>query len=393
MWEVVIALLLICIVAYDINGRTYLKNGMYWLLWGVMTAMSAFAYNIGVDIMNAYQPHFEEYLPTFKQASISYILSPMVSRFEPGYVLFAALCKSIIPSWYFMKLVFAAITNLVIFNLIKRYTPHLFSVLLLYFVLIYPMQHFGYIRQTMAIWFMVLAFEKMHKKQWGWGILFLICAYPFHTSALILLVTPFFFIIGNNFKRFFWIFAVLGLLFLIFHRTILNSLPTLLPTEYAINKFYRYYEDENRQREFNFITILHYVLNIGIPLLTIHLLHRKGSSVEYIPEIFIASTFLLINLFVPFFSRINNYVDIYRYMLWVEFFYVLIDYLRNDAVSRFAKFALVVGYAVIMGYNIYFSHPIVQTNVKVIHVYHPYSSVLTKNMPIERQYLYNVRID
>ncbi|MBQ9417651.1 MAG: EpsG family protein [Bacteroidales bacterium] len=369
-----------------------MREGMHWLLWGLMTAMSAFAYNLGVDVMNAYQPVFEEYLPKFGQANVGDILFNLFPEFEPGYMLFTALCKTIIPSWYFMKAIFAIITNLIIFNLIKRYSSHFFSVLLLYFVLVFPAQHFGFLRQTMAIWFMLLAFDRMHKKQWVRSIVWLLIATLCHTSALVLFVAPIYFLIGKDFKRFFIIFAVFAIVFILFREFIISNVLSLGFSDYVGEKYETYSNDELRQRTFSFFTILKYVINVGIPLYTIYLLNKRGKDVEYTPEVFLASTFLLINIFMPFLARANDYLDIFRYMLFVEFFFLIAEQIREIKISRAVVFSLIVGYTIAVGisrYNRYMPY----SPVKSIYAYYPYSSVFTKNMPPERQYIYNVRVE
>lgn len=392
MWEIIIVVLIGCIVVYDFREEVFLREQMYWFVWGLMTLMSGLAYNVGVDIMNAYQPSFEHNLPTLDQLTMQELFSS-IDSFEPGYILFTSFFKTIWPSWYFMKTIYAIIVNLFIFKVIKRYTDHWFSVLLFYFILLFPQVHFGFLRQALAMVFVFMAFSMFHKKRWIWGILLILVANLFHRSAIILLVSPLFFLISNSNKHS-YIFYLIGLLFfVIFHNNIINWFPNVIESDmYLIDKYTRYTEDEERQRVFSFSLILHYLLNIGVPLFTLWLADRNGRKLNYIPEVYMLCTFLLINLYIPIFARVIPYVEIFQYLILVEFFYLIFAKFKNDAVMRILKLSVILGYLIIVGGRRYNRVVIPSAGIKSYDAYWPYTSVITKKMPPERQYLYYVRI-
>ena len=73
---------------------------------------------MGIDIVNFYETEFYEKYPVISHVDENYLLN--FPRRQPGWLLFASICKTIIPDFNFMKTVIGIIAFYVVILINSR---------------------------------------------------------------------------------------------------------------------------------------------------------------------------------------------------------------------------------------------------------------------------------
>ena len=121
---------------YDYKDNARYKNAFFWGLMFYCVLVSGLSYRMGIDIVNFYETEFYEKYPVISHVDENYLLN--FPRRQPGWLLFASICKTIIPDFNFMKTVIAFFVNISMFLTIRRYTDNVFLGVLLYMLFIFP---------------------------------------------------------------------------------------------------------------------------------------------------------------------------------------------------------------------------------------------------------------
>src|SRR5690606_4114704 len=220
VYSIVLLLLMFGAFHYDYRKNVFLKKGYYVLVFLVMTAMTALRYRVGGDSL-MYENYFS-YLPDLTEY-LYWLSRGDDLHYQPGYVLFTAICKTIDPDYYFYQAVHAVVVNTVFFWFIRKHTQYRFTVLfILYIFLFYFYLTFEIQREILAICCFLLAYTSFERNRWVTYYLFAAAAFFFHISAFILLLLPFFKFV--RFTRTFVILAVVVGFPLIFLKSFLFSI-------------------------------------------------------------------------------------------------------------------------------------------------------------------------
>ena len=184
----IIIFLAICVWIYDFHDNTNGSNYCYWGICILLICIAGFRYRIGVDTI-AYMQVFDYRTPDLATFLTAYQQDDLPFEFASSLLL--SIGKTFGNSWYISQFMFALITNLSIFLFASKHTPHRFTFILFYFILLFFDLSFETIRQACAVSFALWGFEFLKKKAYIQYYVLAFIAILFHSVAIILLLIPF----------------------------------------------------------------------------------------------------------------------------------------------------------------------------------------------------------
>ncbi len=118
--------------------------------------------------------------------------SEWVERFQPGWVLYCMIIRSISESFYVLQIVTALIFNIAAARVIKRHSPYPFLTILIFYVNFKFLEfEFEIMRETVAVSvFLLLSFDNYIRKKWIPYYIGVIIAFSIHNSAILMFVLP-----------------------------------------------------------------------------------------------------------------------------------------------------------------------------------------------------------
>lgn len=175
-----------CLIYFDVldksRNRKIAFNGL--LIWFI--AISALQYKVGTDV--------EAYMAWYKCLSVNnFSLKSLISdnkQLQPGWMALGYLCRFVTEDYVLLKLSQAIFVNIAIFSFFKRETKYVFVSIFLYGLMSYFVINFNLMRQSIALGFALYGFTYMRLKDYKKYYLFILLAYLFHNSALILIPLP-----------------------------------------------------------------------------------------------------------------------------------------------------------------------------------------------------------
>lgn len=181
--------LLICLYLvwkYDWRGET--KNKDQWfkglLIWYIV--LSALQYYVGSD-MSLYIEKYQFFNESLTLDSFIYNAG---ERVQPGWLVLTWICKLFTDDFILMKIIQAVFFNIAVFSFFKRESKYVFLCLFLFSVADYLVCNFNVLRQSYSIAFGLYAVSYLKNgNYWKYG-LFVVLAFMFHNSALLLLILP-----------------------------------------------------------------------------------------------------------------------------------------------------------------------------------------------------------
>ncbi len=183
---VVFLLLLILMVKYDLSksNKKY-ENVWYVFVLVIFIAVAGLRYKVGGDTLN-YMQYFND-IPFIWQLN-KFGFSE--AQFDPLWIIFSSISKSIINDFTFFQILFATVINVIIFRFIKQNTIYRFTTLLLYFLFFYIDFNMEILRQSLAICVFLLSYPYLKEHKWFKFYICAVVAFLFHSSAIILFVLP-----------------------------------------------------------------------------------------------------------------------------------------------------------------------------------------------------------
>lgn len=188
--------MLIATYAFDLRGHRRFYTFSYWGFFIALVLIAALRYRLGTDSVT-YENGYIDFpsiweLEKFKFSAI---------RYEPGFLAFASIPRSISSDFTLFQFFHAFVVNLVIFWFIKSNSTHRFLYLTLYFIVMYFNLNMQVLRESLAVCCFLLAWPAFRDGKWLLYYLLTLLACTFHTSAFLLLMLPLFCLPGI--KQFF----------------------------------------------------------------------------------------------------------------------------------------------------------------------------------------------
>lgn len=390
MYWVILAFVMFGIFKFDLGVSQVNLKGRDWLYYIVLILVilaSAFAFRLGSD-GPGYQDSFEYDVPTLGHLT-QIFLNDYNTRWQPGFILMMSLCKTINPSFYFFKLVYACVLNISIFSFFRRNTSYLFMAILFYLLLYGFYFNFEIFREAMAFTVFIWAYPLINKKKWVKYYLFCIVAIMFHTSALILLFVPLISLlkIGNMTTTMIMFLATIVLI-AISSQT--NSIVArLLSYSENFESGYTYYFEQSRLSKNAFsLTKLGVwfalIVDVFMPFIMLYILPRQRGAKDYYPLIFIVALLVVPSRSYLILFRFGNYFAVFKILFYLEMFDYIVFTISNRK-QNYLIFAMVC-----FLYVGYFFHQdnfhINEWGMRGIDRYYPYTSIIDKNTNTMHEY-------
>ena len=386
IYFVSIFFILIGIYKYDYCKKVVGYKTLYYIILFLFVAISGFGYRLGIDSVYLYMPYYD----SVKSSWIFDFSKVINSDFQPGWVLFCCLSKTLSSEYFVMKLFHAFIVNFIILYTIKTYTRYVFTAILFYFCCKYFYFNFEILRESFAIAVFLLIVKYYFESDWKKYFIGVIAATMFHISASFLIILPLFKRVKVT-KKIFFIVAIAGICMMLFSTFIFPyfSFLTNIGLFAAKAKLYMQSESFGTTATIDFSLLKYLTFFAFIPLYMLWLFHKKNIVIKYSPLILVFVVIRFIALGFPILFRLNNYLYIFLFLFYIE----SIIYITKVYLPKFKKLG-------IMGLSLLFIYAdsassfreLRDSGYKQYHLYYPYSSVFDKSLDAEREaLLYEMR--
>jgi hypothetical protein len=352
------------------GGRTNPKDGLVFYIVEciILILLASFRSDtMGGDAL-LYADSFRN-LPTLNEIKLEEL--PLGSRFQPLWLIFNALIKTIYDNFLFYKIIHALIVNISIFAFAYKFPKYKF-----YFVLLFLISKFWYFefeiqREVLAICAFLISFEYLKNKQYLKYFAIALVAFLFHVSALFLFCIPILLPITQYLSQkssITFILIISILLFVTSHNIIFginNIVGNYIEGIYLQGQAYFDKEKNINGLIKSTIDSLFILLLIGI---------RKNEKKEYD----FLDNFLIIMLFISILGisiegiyRLKNYLYLFYLLAIIDISKVKLKFVR----SKVGLFLIYLYFMIDLIY--YYSTPalFLGPNKKLISAFYPYISI------------------
>lgn len=372
--------IVILVFRYDIQNTREGRETNFRILWAVFVLIAGLSYHVGGDSIG-YEIVFNDYRRV-KSFSDMYDGNLLENSKEPFWVLLNIFFSRVFGDFQFLKFAIALFFNSTVFWFIKKHSQRPFFSIMLYAVMMGLHLNFQVLRESVAISFFLIAFDKLlgENRNYLQYYLFVIVAFLFHRFAFAMLVVPLFFLINMKW----WYYVVLAAFLFAgpkVNELMINSGLFLLDDSISTS-FEKYLSSDEYQIEnLSIFGILHTILKI-IPY-WMFLFFSEDTKFRRI-----GCAYLLIYVFnavsVGIFYRINDY-------LLFPFVVAAASSLQKISTSPMSLRLLGIQLSPMLYHLIVVVFVLVTLSVHVrderFFEYYPYSSVITKETYKERENL------
>ncbi|MFC7347712.1 EpsG family protein [Chryseobacterium zhengzhouense] len=377
IYSVIFILLLFGVFHFDYKQNTFLRSFYYFFVFIVCTLMMGLRYKVGGDSLT--YEYFYTYLPDIDDFSEYTFSHHNDNNYQPGYLLFVALCKTIHKGYYFYQFIHAIIFNCIFFWFFRKQSEKPFTAIFIcYIFLIYFYFGFEIQREIFAICCFLLSYNFFIKNKWFYYYLFCIAAFTFHISAVILFILPFFKLV--KFTNKILVLSIVASIPLIIGKVyFIDFIKLLLITESMQKKGEGYSEIE-----FSLLGILffYFIRVIAfIPFLYYYTKNKISNENDWMMTILLWVS-ILSQVMVGF-DRLNNYIYLPLVLFLTNMLYNK-DYLF---INNFKKYITYTSIFVFL-FNIIdvkFFVANVKNKYYYYSVFFPYESVLDKKKTSTRE--------
>lgn len=378
---------------YDYIGQKAYRLNAYYLVLFLLIVVAGFRYRIGLDTIR-YESAFR-WLPSLWELRWDDFKD---NNYDPLYLLFSSLAKSISSEFWVMQLIQAILVNTIIFSFIKKYTSRIFFATLLYYVFLYLNFMCEVMREACAVSMFLLSWKYFEKEKWLPYYVLCIAAFLFHSSAILLFILPVLkwlhltnLMRMNKYTAVFLLAVLVG--GFVIQRYFFDYLNLLAFTGRIEDRIGRYAESDLSGTVLNINGILSTVIQtILYPFVAIICLKRQYNvrSFSMEPMIFLCFTFALLTIPIAIFYRYNNYFMPFAIIAMSEIAFQRKIYLsrkRYVYISRFLLWLIIFTpllFLKIYGYN----SSVKGSNLKEYMRYYPYSSIFDKEINRNREALF-----
>lgn len=379
---IILFLLGIGVYRYD-SGRHAFSNKYYYFLLFLIFLISGLSYRLGVDVIRYENMFDSNYSGAFKFKDL--FDNSGIESAEPFWVVLNWFVHSAFGEFWVLKLIIAIWVNSVIFWFIKRNTSAPFMALLTYCLLQFFEINFQVLRESLSISFFLIALDQYFRRGLKWYYLWIIPAFFFHRFAFILLLFPLLFNIKFD-KR-----VVYLLLFVLvvapFTASLMGSIVNLNMFNVIIGERIDSLMDNETYglRSRNIFGIIEVFALFLIPVLLL-LKNQKNSTFLSLSIAYVLTILLKMSAFTILY-RLNNYL-VFPFAVSISIALQNSLYKHDfteQTVSMMRNKSLVLLCVVI-----FYGNSIKKiTSSEDFVMYYPYSSILTKDMNMNRENYYN----
>lgn len=175
------------------------------------------------------QSDFQNYYPWFESLPTLWnnrdFFGAFTENYEPGFVLFSVLCKSIFPNYFIWIFICTLIDILLLKKIFNEYSVNVCLSFAIYFAIGAVIMEFNLMRNIKAILILILALKYIRERQMWKYILCVLTAMLFHITAIIFI--PLYFVLGKRWPKPVLIGIFIACMAVLFLR--ISFLSTLLP--------------------------------------------------------------------------------------------------------------------------------------------------------------------
>lgn len=313
LYLITLFILFVFVYKFDISHQKSKKYFHFTLIWFIF--LSGFQYCIGSDTIS--------YMREFDSITISDVLNSSFWSFDRrqfGWQIVFYLFKYYTGDFFFFKLAHAIFINTVIFSFIRKHSSMPFIAIALYFCFCFFDFNFNILRQSAAIAFFLLAYDKFVDKRYLGAVIYTICSFQFHNTAIVLIVVPLLTFFTINYKTYKWAILFILFLFISLSYTPIGSymegLSVFLDSNEATSNaaaIANHYAENERYSSGNAtMRLLIFVVQCLPPLLVIYYSIRS-KYIKYIFDIkicLIYVMFVILGMYLPIMSRITMFFTI-----------------------------------------------------------------------------------
>lgn len=397
IYFILFAILLICIYAYDYRKHRSTELFAYILVCIFFIGIVSLRYRIGGDSIG-YEGEYRN-IPSLGNLTRATFSS---FRYEPGYILFCSLAKTVSSDFTFFQFLHALIVNGVIFWFVYKNTQNKFIAITLYYICLYLNLNTEVLREALAVCCFLLAWPFFRDNKWWYYFPLAALSTTFHISGFITFLLP--------------IAAVPGIrqCFLLGKRTILICLALFVVCLIVQRRFYGIIQllasnssiEERAQTyakstsfggmSLNIVGMMENLLrNVIIPAAAVYFLKCKYSiekkSKEFKQfrkeEILIVTGiyFAVITLVLFIAGRFNNYIGMFNYIAIASCIFTKFEKKRRKIRISGALWSLVFSVVLIVNFKPYFAGTYGSDSHKRYMVYYPYYSRLDPQDDADRE--------
>lgn len=379
VYTIIILYLLIGVFIFDILNKKNGSNIYYFFSFCLLVGMSTLRYRVGGDSL-----HYEdiyEHMPNLNEY-YDYLINGNQLEYQPLWLLFVAICRSITTDYTFYQFIHSLIFNISFFIFINKYTKKKFTYLFIFFIsLMYFYYAFEIQRETIAISIFLFNIKNLEEKNWLKYYLLATLSFFFHISAIFLFFLPLFQKLKFT-KIKIYILVFVSLLLLVFKNYLIHLITPFLFLESMKNKA----QDYSKIEFSTFGLFFFYFVRVILLLPIIISLNKDKIMNKYN---WFLSSYLIISILSQYFvafERLLNYLNPIYIILIVRFLYLNVEDIR----LRFFKKPILL----ITFLHVFFilEYKLLIVNKYGQHYYSlffPYESVLNPKDHEERELFYS----
>ena len=389
VYLVLFLLMLIGIYVYDVKGFQKKKLEFFYFILILLSFTSGLSYRLGTDILS-YEASYEDYLTLQDIDSWGYFTS-MDNRM-PLWVFISSFFHTLGLPFVAFHLFQTMIVNLAVGYVVKKYSNAWFTVLVLYYVTLFPMFNYEIMRESFAVSVFLFSIPYLLHSQYLKYYICAFIAFGFHLSAFVLFLVPLINVIPTN-KWGRTIGLLLPLLIIVFANIFSSNLLMLLEVDLFEEQANFYFSNERyatSRMSLSFLINIFFYIFLPFALFNKFKYEGEGKLLDIYRLVVIFVIVYSCTIIVPIFYRINNYFTVF-----------LLIYLAGLLNCRKALLCLssrclnpigriVLALFVMSKIYIFFTSSIGDSSFPSYRRYYPYSSVFTKQMDKEREYIYYV---
>lgn len=360
---------------YDFNNNKRHNYKKFWIniLLIILIIIPALRYRVGGDTLS-YMSEYENMPSLF---NISNYKNLVESRYQPLWVLFVSILKSISPSFVLLQIAHAVIVNIIIFHVLKKYCKFIFMAIFLYYIYAYFKFNFEILREALAICTIALSIESIYQKKWWKYMLYTLIAFMLHDSAIVMFFLPFLYKRKVTFYNVIIIIVSSIMLFTGAYVYFVKIVSSGFISETIISRSIFYIESNSG---FTLLGILLYLnINLLFPIFIFLIGKRNGVSTVVDGFLMFYIFIGVISTFVPGLYRLSNYQIIFAIVYLSNFFRQIKIPFPRYRIEPLHKLVIICTIFIVLSYNLIFiqlrdtskNYP----GTRYYNLYYPYYSV------------------
>ena len=287
--------------------------------------------------------YFKDYMSTPDITDITYKKFE-TSRFQPLWIYYVSSIKYLLNDFSWILIIQSLFINLVLFRFFRKYTSYPFLCITIYFISYYIEFNTEILRESIALSFILLAYEQYKSKHWIPAIILWFVGFNFHVSAVIALLYPLLDRIKYSRKNVIRLTVIGSLILLLFpflskyNDSIQNFLELVSPTMSERFSLYNNTEFNTSLNVFYYLKL--FVVTLIIPIICLSFL--KGKTDQYFGFIALYIIFQILTAFSYGFYRFANYEAAFYIIFVSTFIYTFLHHKCKDKASRLVFYACFV---------------------------------------------------